>query len=100
MNPFGRVPMCGGISNYNNTTPAPGPNNMMAIIRQRITLRGFIVSDHGDRRSPFQADMSRWLKEGAVRDHATISNGIDNSVGAFLGLLRGENTGKMLVKLS
>lgn len=97
MNPFGRIPACGMISQYNS--PQPGPNNLSAIVRQRLTVRGFILSDHADRRPAFLADMTQWLAEGKLTSHETVVDGIENAVEAFIGLLRGENTGKMLVRL-
>ena len=99
MNPFGRIPACGMISQYNNSEPMPGPNNLSTVVRQRLTIRGFILSDHAARRPAFLADMSQWLREGKVKSEETVVQGIDNAASAFMGLLRGENTGKMLVKL-
>ena len=99
MNPFGRIAACGMISQYNNAEPVPGPNNLTAIVRQRLTMRGFILSDHLDRRPAFEQDMGKWLSEGKVKSRETIVEGIDHAVDAFLGLLQGENTGKMLVKV-
>ena len=100
MNPFGRIPACGMISQYNNATPQPGPNNLTNIVRQRLTLRGFIISDHLDRRADFLRDMSGWLREGKVKSQETVVQGLENAPRAFIGLLHGENTGKMLVKLA
>ncbi len=100
MNPFGRIPACGMISQYNNSEPVPGPNNLSTIVRQRLVIRGFIVSDHGARRPAFLADMSQWLREGKIKSEETVVNGIENAANAFMGLMRGENTGKMLVKLA
>ena len=100
MNPFGRIPACGMISQYNNSAPVPGPNNLSTIVRQRLVIRGFIVSDHGARRPAFLADMSQWLREGKIKSEETVVTGIENAAGAFMGLMRGENTGKMLVKLA
>jgi NADPH-dependent curcumin reductase CurA len=99
MNPFGRIAACGMISQYNNAEPAPGPNNLSTIVRMRLTVRGFIVSDHLDRREAFEQDMSQWLAEGRIKHRETIVDGIDHAVDAFLGLLQGENLGKMLVKV-
>ncbi|HKS90305.1 MAG TPA: NADP-dependent oxidoreductase [Tepidiformaceae bacterium] len=99
MNAFGRIAACGMISQYNNAKPQPGPNNLQAIVRQRLTIRGFIVSDHADRRPDFVRDMSMWLREGQVTDRVTVVEGIEDAPRAFLGLLHGENMGKMLVKL-
>jgi NADPH-dependent curcumin reductase CurA len=100
MNPFGRIPACGMISQYNNTTPAPGPNNLTNIVRSRLTLQGFIISDHLDRRPAFIAEMGAWLREGKVKSRETIVEGLENAPHALIGLLQGENTGKMLVKLA
>lgn len=99
MNPFGRIAACGMISQYNNAEPQPGPNNLSLVVRQRLTMRGFIVSDHGDRRADFERDMTSWLRDGRVKSRETVVDGIENAVAAFLGLLRGENIGKMLVRV-
>lgn len=100
MQPFGRIAACGMISQYNNAEPAPGPNNLTAIVRQRLTMKGFIVSDHLDRAPAFQADMARWLREGSITGRETVVQGIDHAVEAFIGMLGGENLGKMLVQLA
>ncbi len=100
MNPFGRIPACGMISQYNNTAPAAGPNNLTNIVRGRLTLQGFIISDHLDRRQAFLADMTAWVREGRIKSHETIVTGLENAPNAFIGLLQGENIGKMLVKLA
>ncbi len=99
MKDFGRISACGSISLYNLEDPAPGPNNMSMIVRKRLTIKGFIVSDHGDRRDAFQRDMSRWLGEGDVIDRETIVDGLENAPEAFMGLFSGQNVGKMLVKV-
>jgi NADPH-dependent curcumin reductase CurA len=103
MNDFGRIAACGSISGYNSVDPAhprPGPNNLAFLVRKRLTMRGFIVSDHGERRADFRADMERWLAEGAVRSRETVLEGIEQAPAAFLGLFDGTNTGKMLVRLA
>ena len=99
MNPFGRIPACGMISQYNDETPPPGPRNLGAIVRNRITLKGFIVSDHFGRLPEFLGDMSGWLSQGKIVVKETVVEGIENAVTAFLGLFRGQNVGKMLVRL-
>jgi NADPH-dependent curcumin reductase CurA len=97
---FGRVAMCGAISAYNAEEPPPGPRNLTQVVRRRLTLRGFIVSDHESRRPAFLADMTRWLAERRVSNVVTVvEGGVDAAFGAFLGLLRGDNVGKMLVRL-
>ncbi len=99
MKDFGRISACGAISLYNLEDPAPGPNNLGQIIRKRLTMKGFIVSDHMERRADFQRDMLRWLGEGQVIDRETVVEGIENAPDAFMGLFSGQNVGKMLVKV-
>lgn len=99
MNPHGRIAACGMIASYNNAEPAPGPNNLMLIVGKKIRITGFIVSDHGDMREQFLAEMIPWIQEGKVKSRETVIEGIDNAVDAFLGLFSGENFGKMVVKI-
>jgi NADPH-dependent curcumin reductase CurA len=98
MNTFGRVVLCGLISHYNDTEMRPGPSIVPALAN-RLTIRGFIISDHFDRLPDFLRDMGGWLKEGKITDEETVVEGIENAPAAFMGLLRGENRGKMLVKV-
>ena len=100
MNPFGRIVLCGMISQYNATEPGPGPRNLMAAVGKRLLLKGFIVSDHRDRMPAFYADMGKWIAEGKIKWQETIVEGIENAPQAFLGLFSGENSGKMIVKIS
>ncbi|MEA2146284.1 MAG: hypothetical protein QOG59_1871 [Solirubrobacteraceae bacterium] len=95
----GRVAMCGAISFYNSAT-ATGPRNLSLAIGKRLTLRGFIVSDHQDRRADFLAEVGELLREGKVTARETVVEGIERAPEAFIGLLRGDNVGKMLVKLA
>ena len=95
----GRAALCGAISVYNNTEAAPGPRNMAMIIGKRLTLRGFIVSDHRDLRPQFEAEVGQWLAEGKIAWRETVVDGIENAVEGFRGLLTGGNTGKMLIRL-
>jgi len=95
----GRAAICGMISAYNDTEPSPGPRNMMSIIGKRLTLRGFIVSDHEDLRPQFEAEVGQWLADGKIAWRETVVDGIDNAVNGFRDLLTGGNTGKMLVRL-
>jgi NADPH-dependent curcumin reductase CurA len=100
LKPFGRVALCGAISAYNDAVPTPGPANLSLAVGKRLTLRGFIVIDHGDRAAAFAAEMGAWLRAGKIRFDETIVDGLDQAPEAFLGMLRGENLGKMLVRLS
>ena len=100
LNTFGRVAMCGAISQYNTQTPTPGPSNLALLIGKRLTLRGFLVGDHTDLLPQFQADLAGWLRDGRIRFDETVIEGIERAPEAFLGMLRGENIGKMLVRVS
>lgn len=99
MNSFGRIPVCGMISQYNQTEPQPGPKNLGVIIGKRLLLKGFIVSDHYDQLPQFRADLATWIRDGKIQWEETIVDGIENTPKAFVGLFTGENLGKMLVRL-
>jgi hypothetical protein len=96
---FGRVAMCGAISQYNATEPPPGPNNLSLVVGKRLTLRGFIIMDHQDRLGEYIQLAAGWLRDGSLHTEETVVDGIENAVDAFLGVLRGANIGKMLVRL-
>jgi NADPH-dependent curcumin reductase CurA len=98
VNPFARIPLCGLISQYNAAELPPGPN-MGSVLVNRVTIRGFIVSDHVDRLSAFRAETAAWLREGRLKYREDVVEGLDQAPRAFIGLLRGENLGKMLVKV-
>jgi NADPH-dependent curcumin reductase CurA len=100
LNQHGRVAMCGAISQYNATGPPTGPRNLSLAIGKRLTLRGFIVRDHGHLMGDFVREVGTWLSEGRIRYRETVVEGLDNAPAAFIGLLNGDNIGKMLVKLS
>ena len=96
---FGRLALCGSISSYDATEALPGPRNLMMAISKRLTLRGFIVSDHGDLAGEFYKTVGPWLASGEIVSRETIVDGLDQTVEAFLGLGTGANTGKMLIRL-
>jgi len=98
VNPFARIPLCGLISQYNATEMPPGPN-WAPVLVNRLTVRGFIVSDHADRLPAFLADASGWVREGRLKYREDIVEGLDQAPRAFIGLLSGKNLGKMLVKV-
>jgi NADPH-dependent curcumin reductase CurA len=95
----GRVALCGAISRYNNTSAAPGPRNLPLAIGKRLRLQGFIVTDHWKRFGDMAAEVGPALARGDIVADETAVDGLDRAVEAFLGLLRGENTGKMIVRL-
>ncbi len=98
MNTFGRIVGCGMISQYNLARPDP-IQNLIVIIPRRLTIRGFIITDHYDRMPDFMRDVGTWIKEGKIKGEETIIEGIENAPSAFIGLFRGDNLGKMLVKI-
>jgi NADPH-dependent curcumin reductase CurA len=99
LRPHGRVAMCGAVAQYNETTPPAAPRNLAQAIGKQLTLKGFIVTSYGHLADEFGAQMAEWLREGKVRFDETAVDGLENSVEAFLGLLRGDNVGKMVVRL-
>jgi NADPH-dependent curcumin reductase CurA len=95
----GRVAMCGAISAYNATSAPPGPRNLTMAVGKRLTLRGFIVSDHFDRLPAFHQEVGPLVREGRIRYRETVVEGLERAPEAFIGLLRGENLGKMVVEV-
>jgi NADPH-dependent curcumin reductase CurA len=104
LNNFARVPVCGQIATYNVTEMPAGALRTSqltrAILTKRLTLRGFIVSDFAARHGDFLRDVSAWLREGKIKYREDVVDGIDKAPRALIGLLRGENFGKMLVRVS
>ncbi|HVC86328.1 MAG TPA: NADP-dependent oxidoreductase [Gaiellaceae bacterium] len=99
LRPFGRVIACGAISRYNDERPEPGPPNLTFMVSKRLRLQGFIVSDHFDRFPAFLAEVAPWISAGKLAHRETVLDGIDRLPAAFVGLFRGENIGKMLVRV-
>ncbi|MEU1685150.1 NADP-dependent oxidoreductase [Micromonospora sp. NPDC005707] len=99
MNLHGRAAICGMIAQYNATEPPAAPRNLALLIGKRLTLRGFLVGDHGHLREQFVQEMAGWLRDGRISYDETVVDGIERAPEAFLGLLRGENLGKMLVRV-
>ena len=100
MRDFGRLALCGAISQYNNDKAAPGPRNLWLAVARRLTIRGFIVSDHNDLAREYLSRATEWIGSGRLRYRETYVDGLENAVDAFLGLHRGANLGKMLVRLN
>ena len=96
----GRIALCGMIEQYNDTSPRPGPNNLMAAIAKSLKIQGFIVSSHYDLSENFLKDMKIWIDSGKMQWKETIDQGIESAPGAFIKLFKGQNFGKMLVKIS
>ena len=102
LNPFARVPVCGLIAHYNDTEAKPpkwAASMMRATLTKRLTFRGFIVSDFASRHGDFLRDMSGWVRDGKVKYKEFVTEGLESAPGAFIGLLKGANFGKQLVRV-
>jgi NADPH-dependent curcumin reductase CurA len=102
LNAFARMPVCGLIAEYNNfgeTSPRWAGAMMRAVLTKRLTIRGFIVSDFAARRDDFLRDMSGWVRDGKVKHKEFVTEGLDSAPAAFMGLLKGANFGKQLVRV-
>ena len=104
LNQFARVPVCGLIAHYNDTELPQGPDRtpalMDAILVKRLTLRGFIVSDFATQTKDFLRDVGGWLRDGKLKYREDVVVGLENAPAAFIGLLKGHNFGKLLVKVA
>lgn len=97
----GRAALCGSISSYNATEPPPGPRGFGGtMVAKRLRLEGFLVGDHTDLRPEFTETVSGWVRSGELVVRETVRTGLDAAVDAFLDLLRGGNTGKMVVQIA
>ncbi|MEV7086938.1 NADP-dependent oxidoreductase [Streptomyces sp. NPDC093085] len=99
LNLHGRVTICGMISQYNSTEPPAAPRNLALVIGKRLRIQGMIVTDHLGLRPRFVEDVAGWLASGELKYNETVVEGVENGFDAFLGVLRGDNTGKMVVSL-
>ena len=93
----GRIIACGAISGYNK--PQHGPNNLFNMIGKRLTMKGLLVRDWLDRQGEFEQEVGGYFQAGKLKNQETVVVGIDQAVGAFIGLFEGKNIGKMVVKL-
>jgi NADPH-dependent curcumin reductase CurA len=102
-NAFARMPVCGLIAQYNAFEAPPVPTWATALMRhvltKRLTIRGFIVSDFAGRRQDFLREMSEWVRDGKVKYREFVTEGLENAPDAFMGLLKGANFGKQLVRV-
>ena len=101
LNEGGRIALCGSVSQYNATEPAPGPRNLSLLVGKRARLRGFIILDHADREPDFRAEVGALITEGRLKLAETVVHGgIEAAPGAFVDMLRGRHLGKVVVRLS
>ena len=100
LNFFARVALCGSISQYNATAAEMGPRLFGTFVGKRVNMRGFIVTDFAQHYGPAMRQMGEWIASGKLKYREDIVVGIDKAPRAFIGLLRGENFGKLLVKMA
>lgn len=99
LNDFARVVVCGLIAHYNDPTPPPGPP-MLDVLRKRLAVQGFIVSDRSHRQADFLRDVGAWLQAGKLKYREDVVVGLEKAPEAFIGLLQGKNFGKLVVKVA
>ena len=104
LNTFARIPVCGLIAQYSATelkeARYSAPQVFRAILTKRLTIRGFIVTDFAAKHGDFQRDVSQWVREGKVKYREDIAEGLENAPQAFMGMLKGKNFGKQLVRIA
>jgi len=104
LNTFARIPVCGLIALYSATELKEAryvvPQVFRAILTKRLTIRGFIVTDFAAKHGDFQRDVSQWVREGKVKYREDIAEGLENAPQAFMGMLKGKNFGKQLVRIA
>src|SRR5882762_2585552 len=98
LNDFARIPVCGLIAQYSAATAMPG-QDMFSVLRKRLTLRGFIVTDFAAKEADFLHEAGDWVRSGRLKYREDVVEGLENAAAAFLGLLQGKNFGKLLVKV-
>ncbi len=100
LNMRSRVVMCGGIANYNATTPQPGPTNIMNLVIMRSRMEGFIVLDYLPRAGEASKDLLGWIGEGKLKYQIDMQEGFENIPTTLQRLFTGENLGKQLLKVA
>jgi len=95
-----RIVICGQISQYNLEKPEMGPRVTGQLLKTSSLMKGFIVSDYAEHNKEGLVQLSQWVKEGKIKYSENIIEGFENTVDAFLGLFRGDNLGKQLVKVA
>jgi hypothetical protein len=98
VNPHARIPLCGLVSQYNMPEPPAGPNWGVLLVN-RVTVKGFIISDHLDRLPDFLRDCAAWVREGRLKHREDVVVGLEHAPAAFIGLLEGKNFGKVIVRV-
>ncbi len=96
----GRIVICGAISQYNNTTPVKGPSNYLSLLVNRGTMKGMVVFDYAARYGEAIKDMAGWMAAGKLKTREDIVPGLETFPETLLKLFKGENTGKLVLKVA
>jgi NADPH-dependent curcumin reductase CurA len=96
----GRVAMCGAISEYDADEPPPGPRNLFLLVAKNLTIRGFRGSSHVDLMQDMFRDIGGWLRDGRIRYRETVVDGLENAPAALARLMRGDTSGKTVVRIA
>ncbi|KAJ6669456.1 hypothetical protein lerEdw1_000004 [Lerista edwardsae] len=99
MRPFGRIAVCGAISLYNDVVPQKGPYVQTHMILKQLCMEGFVVSRWENRREEGLKQLLKWVEEGKLKCHEHVTKGFENMPAAFMGMLKGDNIGKAVVKV-
>jgi NADPH-dependent curcumin reductase CurA len=105
LNLCARVPVCGFIAHYNESAEPAGPDRspklLAAILQKRVKMQGFIILDHyGERFEAFRREMGEWMRDGRIHLHEEMVEGLESAPQAFIGLLEGQHTGKLVVRVA
>ena len=100
INTGARISVCGQISQYNLEQPEPGPRNMGALVVNQAKMEGFLVSKFANRFEEARLRIAGGIRQGKIQYKEDIVEGIENAPSAFMGMLRGENFGKMLIHVA
>jgi NADPH-dependent curcumin reductase CurA len=99
INKYGRIPVCGSISNYNDTEGQTSPSLLPIVVYKFLSIKGFLIADWAERFPEGIAQLAIWLKGDKLKYSETIVKGFNKLPEAFIGLLQGKNIGKMIVKI-
>jgi NADPH-dependent curcumin reductase len=94
-----RIVICGAISQYNNTAAVKGPSNYMSLLVNRASMTGMVVFDYADRYAEGAREMAGWLQAGKLKTREDIAEGLETFPETLLRLFKGENTGKLVLKV-
>lgn len=100
MKDFGRIAMCGMISQYNEKEPVPGPYNLWQVVVKSLRLQGFLVRDYADRFPEAFQHLAQWLNDGLIHHKDHVVEGLENTLDAFQMLFDGSNRGKLVVRIA